>query len=144
MSDDTTSRGTKNGERSPVARAKISNDKGWLTGIDGRSATARRYRDLVEQFVSDLGGFDVVSEAQVQLVRRASGLAVRLEQVEADLINGGDICSEDYVRECNTICRVLRVLGLKRQQRDVTPSLREYVDAKARTVNVDPREGSVV
>ena len=33
----------------------------FIDGLDGRSALARRYRDLVAEFVSDLGGADVIS-----------------------------------------------------------------------------------
>jgi hypothetical protein len=29
-----------------------------LPGLDGRSATARRFRDLVNAFVADMGGLD--------------------------------------------------------------------------------------
>ena len=48
------------------ARSAVTNHKDLLPGLDGRSASARRFRDLVNGFVSDMGGI-----AEVQ-VRRAS------------------------------------------------------------------------
>jgi hypothetical protein len=38
-----------------------------VDGLDGRSQTARRFRDLVETIGNDLGGVDNFSEGQKQL-----------------------------------------------------------------------------
>ena len=48
--------------------------------LDGRSALARRYRDLVATFTSDMGGDP--SEAEKQLIRRAESLSVWCEAVD--------------------------------------------------------------
>jgi hypothetical protein len=42
--------------RAPTTRSRITNGKQMLAGIDGRSAEARRYRDLAMSFADDLGG----------------------------------------------------------------------------------------
>jgi hypothetical protein len=39
-------------------RARVTNHKDLLPGLDGRSATARRFRDLVNAFIADMGGLD--------------------------------------------------------------------------------------
>jgi hypothetical protein len=39
--------------------------------VDGRSVTARRFKDLYEDIAADLGGLDQLSEGQRQLIRRA-------------------------------------------------------------------------
>ncbi len=70
-------------DRSPVVRSRVTNDSTLLAGVDGRSAIARRYRDLVDAINSDLGGDDAISEGQRQLARRASALSVQCEQIEA-------------------------------------------------------------
>jgi hypothetical protein len=49
---------------------------------DGNSRWARRYRDLTAAHVSDLGGVDLLSQAQLSLIRRASAIEVELEQME--------------------------------------------------------------
>jgi hypothetical protein len=52
-------------------------------GVDHRSATMRRLKDLVNDHVSDLGGIDPLSSAQRALVRRASMICLQLELMEA-------------------------------------------------------------
>jgi hypothetical protein len=77
--------------RKPVARSRISNGSDLLPGIDGRSATARRYRDVLFALTSDSGGADNMSEARLQLCRRFAAASVLAEQMEAKLANGGKI-----------------------------------------------------
>jgi hypothetical protein len=76
----------------------------------------------------DLGGSEVLSEAQRQLVRRAAGLSVQGEAVEAQIIAGQEIDLGGYVTAINSLRRVLDTLGLKRVPKDVTPSLDHYLD----------------
>ncbi len=107
--------------RTPVARSRVTNDSALLAGVDGRSAIARRFRDLVDAIISDMGGDDAISEGQRQLARRAAALSVQCEQIEAVMANGGPIDANDYVRLVNALNRVLGSIGLKRRMKDVTP-----------------------
>ena len=107
--------------RSPVARSRVTNDSALLAGVDGRSAIARRFRDLVDAIISDMGGDEVISEGQRQLARRSAALSVQCEQIEAVMANGGPIDANDYVRLVNALNRVLGSIGLKRRMKDVTP-----------------------
>jgi hypothetical protein len=61
----------------PEARSRVSNGKAvFLDSVDGRrSALARRYRDILAQLVSDIGGDP--SEAESIICRRAATLASR-------------------------------------------------------------------
>jgi hypothetical protein len=56
-----------------------------VAGLDGRTQTARRFRDLVEEISNDLGGPSVLSEGQRQLIRRAASLSIMAEAIEADM-----------------------------------------------------------
>jgi hypothetical protein len=56
-----------------------------VAGVDGRTQTALRFRDLVEQISNDLGGPDLLSEGQRQLIRRAASLSIMAEAIEADM-----------------------------------------------------------
>jgi hypothetical protein len=47
--------------RSSKLRSKLSNGSKLLPMTDGRSATARRFKDLVEDIAADLGGKDHLS-----------------------------------------------------------------------------------
>jgi hypothetical protein len=74
--------------RQRAHRSAISNGTRLfcVDGLDGRSQTARRFRDLVEGMGNDLGGSDRLSEGQRQLIRRAATLSIMSESVEADFI----------------------------------------------------------
>lgn len=113
------------GKRPPDVRSKVTNGSKLLTDVDGRSAPARRYRDLYQLITSDVGGADSISTARQELCRRAAGLAVLCEQIEADVVRQRSVDSEDYVRLINGLSRVLKLIGLKRLPKDITPSLAE-------------------
>src|SRR5262249_26786998 len=49
---------------------------------DGNSAWSRRYRDLIVGHISDMGGRDMLSEAQLSLIKRTSAIELELEQME--------------------------------------------------------------
>jgi hypothetical protein len=119
--------------RPKVARAKasykskITNGSAWLDGIDGRSAEARRFRDVLSSIISDLGGPDILSEAQRQLARRCALLSIECEKLEALGVRGEQIDLECYGMLTDRLGRCFQRLGLKRQQRDITPSLADIL-----------------
>ena len=49
---------------------------------DARSAWAKRWADLIRAHVSDLGGPEIISEAQLSICRRASAMECELEAFE--------------------------------------------------------------
>src|SRR6267142_2769527 len=105
------------------ARSAVTNHKDLLPGLDGRSATARRFRDLVNAFVADMGGLDCCSEIKLGLVRRLAATTVQAEMLEARMVNGEAI---DVIQLCtlaSTTVRISQRLGLERRSRDVTPPL---------------------
>ena len=69
-------------------RSAVTNHKDLLPGLDGRSASARRFRDLVNAFVADMGGLDCCSEIKLGLVRRLAATTVQAEMLEARMVNG--------------------------------------------------------
>ena len=102
-----------------------------VDGLDGRSQTARRFRDLVETIGNDLGGVDHLSEGQKQLIRRAATLSIMAEAMEADAVRNLAFDGEAYGVLCDRLGRCLQRLGLERKARDVTPTLQSYLAAKA-------------
>jgi hypothetical protein len=114
--------------RNPRRRSKVTNGVRILAGLtDGRTHAARRYADLVALVCVDQGGVDCMSEAKLQLARRFAGLAVQLEALETRLANGEPINVVEYTALTSSLVRVVSRLGLERQQRDVTPTLAEYL-----------------
>src|ERR1700732_3059258 len=74
-----------------------------VDGLDGRSQTARRFRDLVETIGNDLGGVDHLSEGQKQLIRRAATLSIMAEAMEADAVRNLAFDGEAYGVLCDRL-----------------------------------------
>lgn len=111
----------------PQARSRISNGSAtFLDGVDGRSTLARRYRDILSELVSDLGGDP--SGAQSAIARRAAALCVSCEQAEAEMVAGNKIDIGEFTTAANSMRRLLTDLGLERKAKDITPTLGRYLE----------------
>jgi hypothetical protein len=97
--------------------AVTSGRRAFIAG-DPNSAWARRFHDLVQGHVSDLGGRSNMSEAQVALAKRAAGLECELEQMEGRLSQGEEVNLDSYGRAASHLRRILESLGLERKCRD--------------------------
>jgi hypothetical protein len=104
-------------------RSKVSNGKALWAGVDGRSVWARRQRDILGEIVNDLGGSDMLSEAQRQLARRAAALSVACERIEAVLAGAPSETVERFTVEAgglspyailNEASRLLHAVARKR------------------------------
>ena len=111
-------------------RSAVTNHKDLLPGLDGRSATARRFRDLVNAFVADMGGLDHCSEIKLGLLRRLAATTVQAEMLEARMVNGEAIDIATLCTLASTTVRLSQRLGLERRARNVTPSLGQYLAAR--------------
>jgi hypothetical protein len=116
-------------------RSAVTNGTELLAGVDHRSARMRRLRDLIAGHVADLGGRDLISEAEFCLVRRCALLTLELELLEARFEAGEGAKSAElelYQRVTGALRRTLESLGLKRRPRDVTPSLGDILRERDR------------
>jgi hypothetical protein len=123
------------GELPSRARSAVTNHKDLLPGLDGRSATARRFRDLVNAFVADMGGLDRCSQIKLGLVRRLAATTVQAEMLEARMVNGEAIDIATLCTLASTTVRISQRLGLERQARNVTPSLNQYLAGRTAPAN---------
>jgi hypothetical protein len=102
-----------------------------LANIDHRSAPMRRLKDLVQAHVADLGGSELVSEAELCLVRRAAMITLQLEMLDSKFAAANGSASECdlnlYGRLTGGLRRVLATLGLKRRSRVVEETLTQYL-----------------
>ena len=125
--------------RPATVRSKLANGSKLLPLTDGRSVTARRFRDLFEDICADLGGIDILSEGQKQLARRAAMLSAEAERLEAlaarnerpsreswkeDLSNKFDVITCGVI--CDRLGRLFDRLGLERRARPVSNPVLEY------------------
>lgn len=112
-----------------IRSAVTNNTRSFIRG-DGNSPWARRYRDLIALHVDDLGGPDVVSEAQLSLCRRLSALEVEAERMEGQLSMGCEVDLDLLNRIGGNIRRGLETIGMHRVQKDVTSSVVEHFRRK--------------
>jgi hypothetical protein len=120
---------------SKTSRGKVANGTRLHTvDVDGRTAEARRFRDIFAEIVSDLGGAEGLSEAQRQLARRATLMSVQCELLEASSITGTAIDLDTYGQLSDRLGRAFTRLGIKRTARvvDVNPLAEHFSRPVAR------------
>jgi hypothetical protein len=122
----------RNGSRpAKRGRSAVSNGSRLHVVKPGDTAWARRFRDILYELVRDAGPFDELSEAQKQLARRAAAIAVMCERMEGEAASGEDIDLNVFGQLTDRLGRTLSRLnpGLKRQAKDITPSLASIIRA---------------
>ena len=98
----------------PTGRSVVSNGKQLHSNanpVDGRSHHARRFRDLVLAYESEIGG--PLTESESGLVRQAAALALRCEQLQAAIVRGEVIDDDLLVRISGTAKRMLGAIAVK-------------------------------
>jgi hypothetical protein len=130
--------------RPASTRSAVSNGKRLHVEAPGDGAWSRRFRDLLAEIVSDLGGPDHLSEGQRQLARRCATIALECERLEGQAVAGQSIDLDLYGQMTDRLGRAFQRLGLKRVKRDITPSVEEYVAHinKQSTTKHDEQEGA--
>jgi hypothetical protein len=116
-------------------RSRVTNGSALAPNIDGRSAWVRRTKDLIALHLSDLGGADHATAAEVSIVRRIAVLSVELESLEATFATVGMATGDQldlYSRVSNSLRRMLESIGLERKSVDITPSVDEFLAEHAR------------
>jgi hypothetical protein len=117
------------------SRSSVTNGKRLFLDGNGGSAWGRRFRDLMAQHCADLGGAEILSTAEISLLRRAVTLEVELEKMEAQFSRVSkrrhDVLT-NYAAAASHLRRILETLGIKRIAREVDPivSIERYVATK--------------
>ncbi len=98
-------------------RARVTNGSElFAKHVDGRSVWCRRFKDLIQLHLMDLGGPEGCSEAQVSLVRRVATLEIELEKFEYEFARpdriAGNRALDRYSMLTNTLRRLHVTLGL--------------------------------
>ena len=118
--------------RPATSRSAVANRTRLHCGVDGRSASARRFKDLVADFAIVLGGYEGLSEADAVLVREIAAKTIGAEALQAQLANGRSVDSEQSVRVSNVLARLLS--QLERRRKALAPpakTLADHVAARA-------------
>jgi hypothetical protein len=107
--------------RKPIARTSttnrsaVTNGSKLLVGIDGRSPTARRFRDLVHAYKAEIGGD--LSQTEMAMIKTAASLAIQAELMQADIVNGKMVDSDDLVRLSSEARRLVDAIAEKAGKR---------------------------
>lgn len=113
---------------SQKARSRLSNGSTLHLFGDGRSAGARRFRDLVAEFAAEVGGMISLPASAQQLIRRLAQVSVELELIEAQRASGAAIDPVAFVTLVNSQRRLLRDLeGLKKRHGPKQPTLQDHL-----------------
>ena len=99
-----------------------------LHDLDRRCTAARRAQELVKSIHADLGGEAQLATGEKQIVQRAALLGCLAEDLEARWLSGEPIDPGALCAIGNAQRRLFEAVGLRRQPRDVTPSVAEYVE----------------
>jgi hypothetical protein len=127
--------------RKASGRSGLSNRAELLPGIDGRSTTARRFRDLVSDMIADAGGREMVSECKLQLIRRFSASCCLAERLEAVMASGRDIDASRHCVLANTSARLAGLIGHDRIPKD-SMTLDAYIRPRSSADLDDAWDGS--
>ncbi len=107
-------------------RSLVTNQPLRLTGVDGRSSAARRFRDVIDGLLAEYGA------AEFARVRELATLKVAQEAVQAAAVTGDTRACEEMVRTSNLISRRERELrAAAAKTRAKGPTLAEYIANKA-------------
>jgi hypothetical protein len=121
-------------------RSAVTNRSRAHQNTDGRSAGARRFRDLIAAFSADLG--DNLSEADLAMVRTAAGLTLKSELMQADLAAGQEVDAETLIKLAGTSRRALAAISAKAVERKPAArmTLQEYAAQRAAALDDDDGE----
>jgi hypothetical protein len=112
-----------------TTRSRISNRSRLLPGVDGRSSTARRFRDICRNYEVEAGGD--ITEVERDLIRQAAGLTLRAEQLQAAMVLGEKVDNDDLIRLSSTAKRLLEAIRAKASKKKADgPSLADYVASR--------------
>lgn len=101
---------------STTNRSAVTNGSRLLEGIDGRSPAARRFRDLIQLYETEVSGD--LTELERGLIRQAAALSLRSEQLQAAVVRGEDVDSDTLIRLSGEARRILTSLRKRHHGRD--------------------------
>jgi hypothetical protein len=117
--------------QAPHTRSAVSNGTRLHAKADARSASARRFRDLIRAYTDEVGSD--LSESELALVRQAAALTMRAEQMQADIVNGEPVDSDALIRIAGTAKRLLGAISAKASARkpNTTLTLADHLARRA-------------
>ena len=115
---------------STTNRSRVTNGSVVLSGIDGRSSSARRFRDLIEALTSEAPA--PLTEAMRLQIRAAASMQAHVEDLTARMVRGEPVSAEDMSRAANGAIRALASLSRRgsARKRPSTAGLTSYLSGR--------------
>jgi hypothetical protein len=111
-------------------RSRLTNNSTLALGTDGRTATARRFRDLITNLISEHGGEAALSTVQLGAIRQAAAINLHLERLQAAIVRGEVVDADALIRLSSESRRILGSLR-KHASPTAAPSLAEHLASRA-------------
>jgi hypothetical protein len=121
MSADSSAIDHRNGTEAPKVAPYIGQ-------LDRRTARCRVYEECLAGFLSDRGA--AASHGEVALCEELAGLQTLIREYRTAHVAGREADIENWLAAFGHFQRALFRLGLGRRQRDVTPSVDQYIAEK--------------
>src|SRR5258708_39281023 len=99
---------TNNAGGRATTRSKVSNGTRLFANTDGRTSSARRFRDLVQSFEAEFDGD--LGEADRSLIRQSATLLLKSEQMQEAVVRRAPVDSDSLIRMAGPAKRVLAAL----------------------------------
>jgi len=129
---------------STTNRSAVTNGSKLLVGIDGRSPSARRFRDLVQAYTAEIGGD--LSQTEMAMIKTAASLSLSAEMMQADIVNGKIVDADELIRLSSEVRRILDAIAEKAGKRKPAAAVMDLHDHAAKRAleraKAQPAEGS--
>src|SRR6476620_7826410 len=96
-------------------------------GLTGAPPSRKAFDALVAEIEHDLGGREQLSAMEKSLIQAYAGSAILLDDLNARVVLGQEIDVGTHAQMTSALVRIASRLGLQRRQRDVTPTVEEYL-----------------
>lgn len=109
-------------------------EPGFLRALDHRTSLAQRLHTAYDNIVSDLGGMDGLSHAQLALIERFVFLECQMQHWEALIAAEPKKSTEllsRWIQALNSLNGLAKTIGLKRKLRDAR-TLDAYVKSRSK------------
>jgi hypothetical protein len=97
-----------------------------LPRVDQRTVSAMRYRSLLDSYAEELGGR--LTEPEKALVQQIASMQIRIEQLQAAIVEGRDVDADQIIRLSSEHRRLLTSLrGKAAENRPAGPNLQSFL-----------------
>jgi hypothetical protein len=111
-------------------KSRVTNGRWVLDGVDMRTPSARRFRDLCNGFEKEAGGN--LTETERAMVRQAAAMVLQAEALQARLVRGDvAVSADDTIRLTSEARRVLAPINGRDRKRETPSALDAYLSDEA-------------